>query len=97
MAKKNIASAVAATGAQSTFNNKVSGIKPEGLLQVEITGIATCRLEGSLDGGTTWAPLTNDITASGMYAVMFAHDYRLNVTAFTSGTVSAWVQTMEIG
>ena len=97
MATKPIASAVAATGAQTTYQNKVSGIKPEGLLQVEITGTATCKLEGSLDGGTTWADLTEEITASGFYAVMFAHNYRLNVTAYSSGAVNAWVQTLEIG
>jgi uncharacterized protein (AIM24 family) len=96
LATKQIASAVAATGAQTTFKNGVSGIKPEGLLQVEITGVATCVLEGSLDGGTTWAPLSDDITASGFHAVMFAHSYRLNVTAYTSGAVNAWVTTMEV-
>lgn len=69
-------------------------------LNVTIWGtfVATLQLERSFDGGTTWVPVSRDVagtpttfTAPASTQVIDTESavlYRLNMTAFTSGTAS---------
>lgn len=61
------------------------------------TFVATVQLERSFDGGTTWLPLTNGATQLYNWTAPASESktesevgvlYRLNCTAYTSGTVN---------
>jgi hypothetical protein len=64
-------------------------------VQISGTFVATCRLQGTIDGAT-WVDLTADITAPGLHNLVDAaavewalHQVRVNVTAYTSGAIVA--------
>lgn len=64
------------------------------LAQVEITGTATVQIQGRLSSDYSWVPLTEtaDITADGVFQVIACPEMRFEVTAYTSGTVTAGVR-----
>lgn len=58
---------------------------------VQVTGtfIGVVAIEASLDG-TNWSPIGVSITVGGIQSIVGAYKLlRLNVTAFTSGSISA--------
>lgn len=70
------------------------------VLNVSVWGTfnATAQLERSFDGGATWLPVSRDIVGSGaVFSAPFSLQvretesgvlYRLNCTAYTSGTIN---------
>ncbi len=93
----NILDAVVTDGAGATFqpsNTKNSG--DMGVVQFQLTNTATVKLEGSLDN-VNFIDVSNDFAATGSEVndgerVALMPFMRANVTAHTSGTVSAWLE-----
>ena len=85
---KTLLSAVVATGASQPVQADAG--QPAFLQVVGIT-TATVALQGSLDG-TTYATIGTALTADGIITIANAPKYlRANVTAWTSGTITAKV------
>ena len=81
-------SAVGATGASKAVQADAG---QPAFLQVSGITSATVALQGSLDG-TTFATIGTALTADGIITVANAPKYlRANVTAWTSGTITAKV------
>ena len=81
-------SAVTATGASTAVQADAG---QPAFLQVSGITSATVALQGSLDG-TTYATIGTALTADGIITVANAPKYlRANVTAWTSGTITAKV------
>lgn len=63
------------------------------LAQVEITDTATVQIQGRLSDDYSWVSLTEeDITANGVFQVIACPQMRFEVTAYTSGTITAGVR-----
>ena len=87
-AAKTLLNAVTASGASSAV--QVDGGQPV-FLQVSGITTATVALQGSLDG-STFATIGTALTADGIITIANAPKYiRANVTAYTSGTITAKV------
>ena len=81
-------SAVGATGASTAVQADAG---QPAFLQVSGITTATVALQGSLDG-TTYATIGTALTADGIITVANAPKYlRANVTAWTSGSITAKV------
>lgn len=77
-----------------------SGVELAGGFNITISGsfVATIQLERSFDKGTTWFPVSKDATGAAMaftgvaslsgYEYESGVQYRLNCTAYTSGTAA---------
>jgi len=79
-------SAVTATGASKAVQADAG---QPAFLQVSGITTATVALEGSLDG-TNWATVGTALTANGIVIAANAPKYlRANVTAWTSGSITA--------
>lgn len=78
--------AVAATGRSDTVR-----LSTMASIRVTITGTATVDIEKSVDGSNRKVMAT--LTASGDYVTDEPGLWSFNVTAFTSGTISASVMT----
>lgn len=89
MSVLTMASAVAATGAQAAVTPPYKG-NAEAVFQVEITGTATVDLEGRVSPSAPWV-MIHQSTASEIKAVVPVPEMRVNVTAYTSGAVNAWL------
>ena len=80
--------AVGATGASTAV--QVDSGQPA-FLQVSGITSATVALQGSLDG-TNWSTIGTALTANGIVTIQNAPKYlRANVTAWTSGSITAKV------
>jgi hypothetical protein len=81
-------SAVGATGASTAVQADAG---QPAFLQVSGITTATVAFEGSLDG-TNWSTIGTALTANGIVTIANAPKYlRANVTAWTSGSITAKV------
>lgn len=79
------------TGESSNHKTvSVDGRVSYGLFQGEISDTATLILQGRLSPAAPWATVAS-LTESGAVVVTMFPEMRANVTAYTSGTVSAWI------
>lgn len=87
MIVKTLLDAAGETGAGSAQAMNRAGK----VFQYLVTGTATLKLEGSVDG-TNWVDLATGLSASGKTANTEPWPFvRANVTGYTSGAVSCWV------
>lgn len=89
MATANLLNAVAAVGPGATFgslSNSTFYDKPR-IAQFVITGTATAKLEGSMDG-TNWETIVSASASSAYADLPSFSSYRGNVTSWTSGTIT---------
>lgn len=83
-------SAVTATGSSVAVSKPLThGYRTTSLWQVAISGAATVVIEGRLSESAAYATITT-LTASGVVETVTLPDMRVTVSAYTSGTVSAW-------
>jgi hypothetical protein len=61
----------------------------QGTIGIKISATATCKIEGSFDN-VTWFQLAS-VSANAAQLVPLCPFMRANVTAWTSGTVDAWL------
>lgn len=82
----NVPASVAA-GTANTEGNYLGQV-----ISLIVTGAmsATFRVQASVDG-TNWADATGDITAATILAILGAPFYRVNCSAYTSGTPKFWL------
>lgn len=86
---KKLLNAVAATGASGHLDFK--GVK-KASLQLLGTFVGTIQIEGSNDAAVTFGQIGTDITTPGLIDIPTYCDFiRLNVSAFTSGTITGIV------
>jgi hypothetical protein len=87
-----IADNIGSAAAGATFPVKTTGGSRVGLLQVQSSGTATIDFEGRLDPSLPWVSLLEvPFTGGGMVSVVLPPEVRINVTAWTSGSVNAWL------
>jgi hypothetical protein len=87
-----IATDIGSVVAAPVFSPPSTGGNRVALLQVGSTGTATIDFEGRLDPSLPWVSLLEvPFTGSGMVSVVLPPEVRINVTAWTSGSVNAWL------
>ena len=89
--------AVEATGGSAVYYPRHKTAGGTGTFQVEITGAATVKCQGRADSEAPWVDIAeydaDDMNADDSAAtwVTLMPEMRANVSAYTSGAVSAWI------
>lgn len=60
-------------------------------VQVQKTGTATVDVEGRCGPDAPWVVIANNVADGSLTAVPHVHEVRVNVSAWTSGVVNAWL------
>jgi hypothetical protein len=83
-----------ATGAGPTQQMLRDGLKSghinQGVFQVTGIGTGTVAIQGRADPNAAWVDIAT-FTADGTQAVQLMREMRANVSAYTSGTINAWM------
>lgn len=85
--------AVNATGAGASIKplrRSIDARANQGVFQVSGITTATVSIQGRADPSAPWVDL-QVFTSDGSIAVQLMNEMRANVSAYTSGTISAWL------